>query len=95
LFARPKHPYTHALLSAVPEVGETPHEAIQIEGEPPSAVRVPAGCRFHPRCPWKIDRCVHEEPALTMLAPGHMVACHVAEAGGPGAPVPPDPPRLS
>jgi oligopeptide/dipeptide ABC transporter ATP-binding protein len=80
LFARPKHPYTHALLSAVPEVGEAPRQAIPIEGEPPSAVRVPAGCRFHPRCPWKVERCLREEPALKTLTPGHAVACHVAEA---------------
>jgi oligopeptide/dipeptide ABC transporter ATP-binding protein len=80
LFARPQHPYTHALLSAVPEVGGATREAIPIEGEPPSAVRVPKGCRFHPRCPWRVERCLHEEPELKELLPGHVVACHVAEA---------------
>jgi oligopeptide/dipeptide ABC transporter ATP-binding protein len=79
LFARPQHPYTLALLSAMPEVGGEPRETIAVEGEPPSAVRVPSGCRFHPRCPWKIDRCVEEEPQLKDLLPGHAVACHVAE----------------
>jgi oligopeptide/dipeptide ABC transporter ATP-binding protein len=79
LFARPQHPYTLALLSAMPEVGGAPRETIAVEGEPPSAVRVPSGCRFHPRCPWKIDRCVEEEPQLKDLLPGHAVACHVVE----------------
>jgi len=79
LFARPQHPYTIALLSAVPEVGGG-HLEIPIEGEPPSAVRVPHGCRFHPRCPWKIDRCLQESPELEETLPGHAAACHVAEA---------------
>jgi oligopeptide/dipeptide ABC transporter ATP-binding protein len=80
LFARPQHPYTIALLSAVPEVGGERREEIPIEGEPPSAVRVPQGCRFHPRCPWAIDRCLRESPALKEILPGHAAACHVAEA---------------
>ncbi len=62
LFARPQHPYTIALLSVVPEVGNGRREGISIEGEPPSAVRVPSGCRFHPRCPWRVDRCLPESP---------------------------------
>ncbi len=78
LFARPQHPYTIALLSAVPEVGNGRREGISIEGEPPSAVRVPSGCRFHPRCPWRVDRCLHESPELNAVLPGHAVACHVA-----------------
>ncbi len=80
LFARPQHPYTLALLSAVPEVGSARRETIEIEGEPPSAVHMPEGCRFHPRCPWKVERCLHESPDLKELLPGHTVACHVAEA---------------
>jgi oligopeptide/dipeptide ABC transporter ATP-binding protein len=80
LFAGPQHPYTLALLSAMPEVGGPARETIAVEGEPPSAVRVPQGCRFHPRCPWKIEQCVREEPRLKDLMPGHAVACHVAEA---------------
>ena len=64
LFARPQHPYTVALLSAVPEVGGVRRELAPIEGEPPSAVRVPSGCRFHPRCPWKVERCPQESPRL-------------------------------
>ena len=80
LFAHPQHPYTIALLSAVPEVGGAGREEIPIEGEPPSAVRIPRGCRFHPRCPWKTARCLQESPDLKGILPGHTVACHVAEA---------------
>ena len=78
LFARPQHPYTMALLSAVPEVGGPRREPAPIEGEPPSAVRVPSGCRFHPRCPSRVERCPQESPALEELLPHHLVACHVA-----------------
>ena len=79
LFARPLHPYTLALLSAIPEVEAPLRRTIEIEGEPPSAVRVPEGCRFHPRCPWRTDRCLREAPALRALESGHLVACHEAE----------------
>jgi oligopeptide/dipeptide ABC transporter ATP-binding protein len=78
LFARPQHPYTMALLAAVPEVGGVRREPAPIEGEPPSAVRIPPGCRFHPRCPVRVERCPRESPRLDELLPGHLVACHVA-----------------
>jgi oligopeptide/dipeptide ABC transporter ATP-binding protein len=78
LFDRPQHPYTMALLSAVPEVGGPRREPTPIEGEPPSAVRVPSGCRFHPRCPVRVERCPLESPVLDELLPHHLVACHVA-----------------
>jgi len=80
LFARPRHPYTLALLSAIPEVDEPARPAVEILGEPSSAVHVPPGCRFHPRCPWKVERCLHEAPRLREVAPGHRVACHEARA---------------
>jgi oligopeptide/dipeptide ABC transporter ATP-binding protein len=80
LFARPQHPYTMALLAAVPEVGDGQRDTVPIEGEPPSAVRIPHGCRFHPRCPWKVDRCEREPQELRAVFPGHTVACHVAES---------------
>jgi peptide/nickel transport system ATP-binding protein len=79
LFARPRHPYTLALLSAIPEVDAPPRQVIEIEGEPPSAVRVPRGCGFHPRCPWRTARCLEETPVLRPLESGHFVACHEAE----------------
>jgi oligopeptide/dipeptide ABC transporter ATP-binding protein len=86
LFASPQHPYTIALLSAVPEVGSRPRDEIPIEGEPPSAMRIPQGCRFHPRCPWVVERCLAESPRLELLRPDHAVACHVAEARAAGGP---------
>jgi oligopeptide/dipeptide ABC transporter ATP-binding protein len=79
LFARPRHPYTMALLAAVPEVGAARRDGVPIEGEPPSAVRIPAGCRFHPRCPFRVDRCLRESPDLREVAPGHAAACHRAD----------------
>jgi peptide/nickel transport system ATP-binding protein len=79
LFARPQHPYTMALLSAVPEVGGARRELAPIEGEPPSAVHVPSGCRFHPRCPWRVERCLQESPQLRELLPSHFAACLVAQ----------------
>ena len=84
LFARPMHPYTHALLSAVP----TPNPKIQrqrsrilLEGDVPSPINPPPGCRFHTRCPVGKDKeiCRTEEPLLEERAPGHRVACHFAE----------------
>lgn len=63
----------------MPEIGSSHAAADSVDGEPPSAVRVPAGCRFHPRCPWVVDRCLRESPELLALAPGHLAARHVAE----------------
>ncbi|MEU1279486.1 oligopeptide/dipeptide ABC transporter ATP-binding protein [Streptomyces sp. NPDC005805] len=87
LYAAPKHPYTKALMSAVPvpdpEV-EDRRERILLAGDLPSPANPPAGCRFHTRCPWAQDRCGQERPALTDLGDGHKVACHFAreiEAG--------------
>lgn len=87
--ASPRHPYTMALLSAVPEVGGTRRELVPIEGEPPSAVRIPSGCRFHPRCPVRVDRCLREPPELQELAPAHAAACHLASMGGARVATPP------
>jgi peptide/nickel transport system ATP-binding protein len=87
LYADPQHPYTRALLSAVPvpdPEAEDRRERILLAGDLPSPAAPPSGCRFHTRCPWKqTDRCATERPALRRLegAPaGHRVACHHAEA---------------
>ena len=77
LLARPLHPYTSALLSAVPvpDPGRR-RQRIVLAGEPPDAAAPPAGCRFHPRCPISRPRCAREDPALVETAPGRRVACH-------------------
>ncbi len=83
IFARALHPYTQALLSAVPVPDpKTKRQRIVLAGEPPSAVHPPAGCPFHPRCqhPAKDATCGTTLPALRELAPGHRVACHKADA---------------
>ena len=72
LFARPAHPYTVSLLSAVPEPGQ---RRIVLGGEPPSSLRLPAGCAFRARCPVAQPICA-EPPPLTEIAPGHRVLCH-------------------
>jgi oligopeptide/dipeptide ABC transporter ATP-binding protein len=80
LFANPQHPYTEALLSAVPVPDPDPairRERIILPGDVPSPIKPPAGCRFHTRCPYVFDRCRSESPQLRELAPGHHVACHL------------------
>ncbi|MGG4144203.1 dipeptide ABC transporter ATP-binding protein [Paenibacillus algorifonticola] len=77
LFARPKHPYTQALLSAVPVPDPTIRkERIVLTGELPSAVNPPTGCAFHPRCPYVQPICKIEAPALEPSGSRHMAACH-------------------
>jgi oligopeptide/dipeptide ABC transporter ATP-binding protein len=77
----PKHPYTQVLLSAVPVADPTlRRERIVPRGEPASPLAVPAGCRFHPRCPFAFDRCRVERPALREVGAGHQAACHLHDA---------------
>jgi len=79
LFAHPQHPYTQALLAAIPIVDkEYRRTRIILEGVVPSPINPPSGCRFHPRCFRKIgDVCQEEEPQFTEIAPDHQVACHL------------------
>ena len=78
LFGNPLHPYTKVLFSAVPTVGEKPLvEHIDAMGEIPSPVNLPEGCFFCDRCPYAVDRCRRERPALREIEPGHQAACHI------------------
>ncbi len=77
----PRHPYTEALLSAVPvpDPSVKKQGRIILTGDVPSPVNPPSGCRFHTRCRYKEDRCVSEEPEMRQVAPGHFSACHFSE----------------
>ncbi len=80
LVSSPKHPYTEALLSAVPVPDPTVKtERILLKGDVPSPVDPPSGCRFHTRCPYKEDLCDQEDPPMLEMSPGHTVACHFTE----------------
>ncbi len=77
LFASPRHPYSRALLSAIPvPKPQAKRSRLVLEGEMPSALNPPSGCRFHTRCPYVIDRCRAEMPQLLPNAAGHLAACH-------------------
>jgi len=75
---RPGHPYTRALVAAVPDPARRRHAA-PIAGELPSPLDAPGGCRFHPRCPFATDLCRRDQPELRPFGPGRRVACHHAE----------------
>jgi oligopeptide/dipeptide ABC transporter ATP-binding protein len=86
LFTRPQHPYTEALLSAVPVPDPGAAKArIILPGDVPSPIDPPAGCRFHTRCPYALARCAEEEPAMREIFPGHHVACHLRAPPDPAA----------
>lgn len=77
LFSHAAHPYTQALLSAVPILsGHEKRERIILKGEVPGAAHIPSGCRFHTRCPMAKKECAEHEPELREVASGHMAACH-------------------
>jgi peptide/nickel transport system ATP-binding protein len=76
LFTRPEHPYTQALISAVPDPRQS-RAPILLRGDPPSPFDVPSGCRFNTRCPHATELCRRAEPALATLPDGHAVACHL------------------
>ena len=89
LYAQPAHPYTQALLAAipVPDPAINPADRPTLGGEIPSPVSPPSGCRFRTRCPLAQDRCASEEPQLAEIAPGQFVACHFPMKPGETLPV--------
>jgi oligopeptide transport system ATP-binding protein len=80
LFRRPRHPYTEALMSAIPVPDpDLKMHRIALQGDVPSPINPPSGCRFHPRCKYAEARCSNEEPKLKDVGNGHFAACHFAE----------------
>jgi len=82
LYREPLHPYTQALISAIPTIGENTGNRITLSGDLPSPTSPPPGCTFHTRCPYAADRCREEIPELSEKAPGHFAACHYAGEAG-------------
>jgi len=83
LFAKPRHPYTLGLLRSIPRIDEPRKEKlIPIEGLPPDLIDAPQGCPFVPRCTYKVDRCVEENPSLEPIETGHTIACWVEVTAG-------------
>jgi peptide/nickel transport system ATP-binding protein len=81
VFSAPAHPYTQALLSAVPSLDPGAELAPQVRGEIPSPLAPPSGCHFHPRCPAAMPRCSSERPAYREFQEGRWAACHLLDAG--------------
>jgi oligopeptide transport system ATP-binding protein len=86
LFSNPQHPYTEALLSAVP----VPNPRLKrqkrlVQGDVPSPINPPSGCHFHTRCPHATEQCKREVPPLVEVAPDHWAACHLRSALAPQA----------
>ena len=80
IFTRPQHPYTEALLEAVPVPNPTRRKQRRVlAGDVPSPIDLPSGCRFHTRCPYVEERCKREEPPLQEISPGQWVACHLRQ----------------
>jgi len=87
IFARPLHPYTQALLSSIPiPVPRAKRERVRLEGDVPTPVNPPPGCRFHTRCPIAIEECKPAKPALLEISPGHRVACIRTDVSAESAP---------
>jgi len=74
----PRHPYTRALIAAVPNVASRERSAMLISGEVPDGSAIPPGCRFHPRCPVALTECSSRDPELVTAGPGHVAACVLA-----------------
>lgn len=82
LFREPKHPYTKGLLNSTPKFFETNEELESIDGTVPTINNMPKGCKFHPRCPFATEKCIHEEPQIRTTFDGHQIRCWLYEEGG-------------
>lgn len=85
LYSSPKHPYTQALISAIPEADpdyESQKEKTKLEGEVPSPLNPPSGCKFRTRCKYATERCAQEPPVFREVEPDHFVACHLFDKDG-------------
>lgn len=81
IMAKPRHPYTIALISSAPIANPWKRNLLQVDirGEVPSAINPPPGCKFHPRCPYAESICSQQNPKLQEISPGHLVACHFVQ----------------
>jgi peptide/nickel transport system ATP-binding protein len=81
IFKKPHHPYTWGLMGSLPRLDADVERLVQIQGQPPSMLRPPTGCRFHPRCPYVMPICKEVDPMLAPVSddPGHLQACHLDE----------------
>jgi peptide/nickel transport system ATP-binding protein len=81
IFKRPHHPYTWGLMGSLPRLDADVDRLVQIQGQPPSLLRPPSGCRFHPRCPYEMPICHEQDPELLPVAgdSNHLQACHLDE----------------
>ena len=78
IFESPQHPYTWSLLRSIPRIDAVRHERLRaVEGLPPDLIALPSGCTFHPRCPFRVERCFVDEPRLDAVGPGQRAACWV------------------
>ena len=82
LFAEPQHPYTIGLLGSIPQLHREQARLAAIEGQVPNPLAPVSGCRFHPRCPFAVERCRREDPPLMAIAGGHDAACWRAPLAG-------------
>src|SRR5215467_1469109 len=83
VFASPKHPYTWSLLQSIPRLDAEEHEVLRaIEGMPPDLSNLPSGCAFHPRCPFRMERCIEQTPGLEQVGRTQRAACWVTQDGG-------------
>ncbi len=82
VFAHPKHPYTWSLLRSIPRLDAERHEPLKpIDGLPPDLIDLPSGCAFHPRCQFKVERCVRDTPVLNRVGETQLAACWVTQSG--------------